>query len=348
MIEPELGSAAEDSAIDSLGVVLKSAREAKQLTIEEVSLRINIPAKHLVSLENQAYDKLPGLPFAKGYLRSYAKALGLNAEGLVAQLVDEAAATKEPSVTTINKVGQQVNVGHPLMKISLVIFIIALAGVSFWWWQAQSTMSISGLSSDNSEEQSIDATPSAGAVENAEIDPTDIQARLAAKREEMASLEQAFSELNASSADEKIAENNVVNPDADESEPVYLSEAEIAELANQIDTPDSVAEDESGIASAIGSQNATENEAAVASTVTGILEIEFSGDCWVSIRDASDKLVFANTKRAGETLSLNLDLPASVLVGKVSAVSRAQFNGEVLDLAAEAKKDVAKITLSVN
>lgn len=345
MIEPDVG---EYSQVASLGAVLKTSRENKKLTLEEVALRVNIPLKHLKSLENEAYDQLPGMPFAKGYLRSYAKVLGLNADALIAQFVDEAASQADSRVASINKVGQQVHVGHPIMRISLIFFVVALLGVSFWWWQTQTSVNISELTQPANPTVEKSEADLQLDSKNTMADPTDIQARLAAKREETASLERAFSELNAV-VDSENPESllSTENEPSSEDEPVYLSEEEAAQLANELSS--STSEENLPIENQrTDLQALTAVDSSEVAVTQGLLEMEFSGDCWVSIRDASDKLVFANTKHAGEKLSLSLDLPASVLIGKVSAVGQAVFDGKVLDLAAEAKKDVAKFTLTIN
>lgn len=360
MIEPELGNV-DASPVPSLGEVLRNAREGKQVSLEEIALRVNIPLKHLQALENQEFDKLPGLPFAKGYLRSYAKALGLNPDGLVAQLVREAGNVQpDASVASISKVGQQVQVGHPLMRFSLIVFVVALLGVSVWWWQTQSSIVLPGnseLSNEPTQELAANDAASIAEVDEAPVNATDIQARLAAKREEMANIEQAFSELNAPSTLSENSEQPAIIESTETEEPVYLSEQEIAELANQLEPAEALpseieqtlpANEQEAPAETVQVTPEQIPTVEVAKAQKGLLEVTFSGDCWVSIRDGSDKLVFANTKKAGESLSLRLDLPASVLIGKVSSVSQANFNGESLDLASQARKDVAKITLAAN
>lgn len=344
MIEPALGSVGEANGEASLGATLRTAREAKNLSLEEVSLRINIPVKHLSALEAMELDKLPGLPFVKGYVRAYAKNMGLNADGLVAMLSTASQPKAESKVSTIDQVGPQVKLSDPMMRISLIIFVLAILGTSVWWWQTQSGNKIfdfPGLGSNTTETADTPAVVENEPASEQASDPTDIQARLAAKQEEMATMEQAISDLATDAAGES---DSPAEPVADgESEPQYLTDEEIQRLSESMQSSSPV-EEATDIATDAEPATVVEQQQAV-TTPTGVLELTFNGDCWISIRDAGDKLVFANTKRAGETLTITLDLPASLLVGKVSAVATAKFAGESLDLAAEARKDVAKLTL---
>ena len=67
----------------SLGEQLRRGREARDLTIEEAAAVTHIPRGHLMALEADDLDSLPGPPFTPGFVRIYADALHLPAEVLV-------------------------------------------------------------------------------------------------------------------------------------------------------------------------------------------------------------------------------------------------------------------------
>ncbi len=73
--------AAVDSA--SPGQRLRLAREARQLTRDAVAVQMRIEAKVIDALERDDYSQLPAAVFVRGYLRAYAKLVGLAAEPLV-------------------------------------------------------------------------------------------------------------------------------------------------------------------------------------------------------------------------------------------------------------------------
>lgn len=52
--------------------------------------------KHLVALEEDRFDELPGRTYARAFLRSYASALGLDADRFVAEFDEQVPEPKEP------------------------------------------------------------------------------------------------------------------------------------------------------------------------------------------------------------------------------------------------------------
>lgn len=76
----------------------------------------------------------------------------------------------------------------------------------------------------------------------------------------------------------------------------------------------------------------------------GRLEIDFSGESWVEIRDARGRLILADLMSPEQGVELDTFGPVEILVGAVS-VSTVVFNGETQDLKRKAYQDVARITL---
>jgi cytoskeleton protein RodZ len=68
----------------ALGSVLSTRRAERGLTLEQAAAATRIRAVHLAALEADDYDRLPALVFARGYVRTYARYLGLDPEALVA------------------------------------------------------------------------------------------------------------------------------------------------------------------------------------------------------------------------------------------------------------------------
>ena len=76
----------------------------------------------------------------------------------------------------------------------------------------------------------------------------------------------------------------------------------------------------------------------------GRLEIDFSGESWVEIRDARGRLILADLMSPEQGVELDTFGPVEILVGAVS-VSTVVFNGETQDLKRKSFQDVARITL---
>ena len=70
---------------ESLGECFQKAREAKGLTLEEAAARTRILPQYLKAVEDNNYAKLPDEVFTKGFVRSYARILGLDEATIIRQ-----------------------------------------------------------------------------------------------------------------------------------------------------------------------------------------------------------------------------------------------------------------------
>ena len=68
----------------SFGVRLKQEREQRGITLEEISSSTKIGTRMLVALEQDHFDQLPGGIFNKGFIRAYARCLGLDEDQAIA------------------------------------------------------------------------------------------------------------------------------------------------------------------------------------------------------------------------------------------------------------------------
>jgi cytoskeleton protein RodZ len=83
----------------SAGAVLAAAREELNLSIAEVARHLKLSPAQVEALEAGAYDRLPGRVFVRGFLRNYAKLLGIDPEPLLRRIEHELpqpAAVEEP------------------------------------------------------------------------------------------------------------------------------------------------------------------------------------------------------------------------------------------------------------
>lgn len=63
--------------MESVGTLLKTQRENKRMTLGEVSRVTRVSIPNLEAIEAGRFDELPGEVFARGFLRSYAQAVGV-------------------------------------------------------------------------------------------------------------------------------------------------------------------------------------------------------------------------------------------------------------------------------
>jgi cytoskeletal protein RodZ len=84
---PEGGHGLEPllSAGASIGQALRALREAQNLTLNDIAETTCVRRAYLQAVEEMNIDQLPSRPFAIGYVRAYAQALGVSADMAVAR-----------------------------------------------------------------------------------------------------------------------------------------------------------------------------------------------------------------------------------------------------------------------
>ena len=69
--------------MSTVGAYLKREREIRQVSLEELVQTTRIPLKMLQHIEADQLEALPGDVFSRGFLRAYARALGLDAANVL-------------------------------------------------------------------------------------------------------------------------------------------------------------------------------------------------------------------------------------------------------------------------
>jgi transcriptional regulator with XRE-family HTH domain len=91
----------EHMTVNPIGERLRKAREASELTLEDVANRTRIPVRHLQNIENGEWESLPAPTYAIGFARSYANVVGLNGSEIGVELREEiGAGAHRPAATT--------------------------------------------------------------------------------------------------------------------------------------------------------------------------------------------------------------------------------------------------------
>ena len=102
VVEP-IDEPADDLAepeVATVGQRLRVAREAKGLTLEDVAAQTRIPRRHLESLENSDWEKLPAPTYTTGFAKSYASAVGLDRGEIYEQLRGEMGGIRPATATS--------------------------------------------------------------------------------------------------------------------------------------------------------------------------------------------------------------------------------------------------------
>jgi len=70
--------------VESFGARLKKEREQRGVTLDDIALSTKIGKRFLSALEEEHFEQLPGGIFSKGFVRAYARHLGIDEEQAVA------------------------------------------------------------------------------------------------------------------------------------------------------------------------------------------------------------------------------------------------------------------------
>lgn len=110
------------------GSGLKSAREFLGLSLQDVADITKIRKAYLASLEAMAIDQLPSRPFAIGYVRAYARALGLDEDAAIVRFKQDAPDKDEPLRAPVGVPKER----DPRLGLVLVGGAIVLAAIVIW------------------------------------------------------------------------------------------------------------------------------------------------------------------------------------------------------------------------
>jgi cytoskeleton protein RodZ len=80
----DLPAKGDGTAMGAFGDRLRREREMRGITLEEITESTKISRRHLEALEREHFDQLPGGVFNKGFVRAYARFLGIDEDRAVA------------------------------------------------------------------------------------------------------------------------------------------------------------------------------------------------------------------------------------------------------------------------
>jgi cytoskeleton protein RodZ len=146
--------------VASFGMRLKQEREKKSVTLDDISLSTKISTRMLRALEEERFDQLPGGIFNKGFIRAYARCLGMDEDQAIA---DYLAATGVSPLEKPSEGNEQAPILEPPSRernenaaglpwgIFAVVLLIVALGFAAWGFYSR----------DSQRETRDSATPAA-------------------------------------------------------------------------------------------------------------------------------------------------------------------------------------------
>ena len=114
----------------SIGEQLCAARKQRKLNVESVAKELHLDIEIVKALENDDREKLPAQIFVQGYLKSYARLVGLPVDDLIRDYSEQAG---EPPPLTVIKTNTRLPAVR-LQSIRLIrnVIIVLLAVILLW------------------------------------------------------------------------------------------------------------------------------------------------------------------------------------------------------------------------
>ncbi|MGB0937067.1 MAG: RodZ domain-containing protein [Colwellia sp.] len=308
--EEHCNELSDDIEVVGPGQMLSEARVKLSLTQEDVAKKLNFCTTLIVAIEQDVYDQKLPATFNRGYLRNYAKLVGITPEDIIASYESLGAAQIQRTElqSFSNNTAKQAEHSR-LMWISYLIIAILFASTVLWWVQGEreSKKEVSSVTTIAATEESISLNNDKAVI------PT-----------ENINTEQVDSEpLQA-----QIVPSNkvtIVNTDSDNQTAINTDENP---LSNTIES------------------SVTANQTTPESITLDHAVFTFSGDCWVNIFDANNERIAWGIKKQGYIMNLKGKAPFRVTIGKPELVS-ITFNDEIVDMSQYNSGNIAKFALPV-
>ncbi|MFS0786965.1 helix-turn-helix domain-containing protein [Shouchella sp. 1P09AA] len=131
--------------MSELGNYLKEKREEKEMSLDDLQRTTKIQKRYLVAIEEGNFDTLPGIFYARAFVKTYAEAIGLNAEEVLHTYKNELPSTQSETVDLPSRAERtkpakassspSKNGGRPISTILVPILILLVIGtiVYFVW-----------------------------------------------------------------------------------------------------------------------------------------------------------------------------------------------------------------------
>ncbi|WP_085655964.1 RodZ family helix-turn-helix domain-containing protein [Pseudomonas sp. B11(2017)] len=331
------------------GETLRQARESNGWSLAEVALKLNLTVTSLSNLEAGAFDKLPGHTFARGYIRAYAKLLGMDQAVLVQQFDQSTGTDSQGSnVHSLGRIEEPVRVSHTILRIVSLLLLIAVIGGGFVWWQDQTslrTKDLIGLAPEHVEVEGADGT-----TQIHPIDEPEDQAVEEGQAEASAPLALPQGETAAETAAEATGTEAAAAPAAPA--PTATPAAPVHTPAPVVAAPAPVAPAAPAPAVVAPAAPVVQAPAPVAAPAApaapvagqGQVQVQFTADCWTQVTDGSGKVLFSGLKRKGDSLSVAGKPPFAVRLGYARG-AQVSYNGQAVDVAPFTSGETARLKL---
>jgi cytoskeleton protein RodZ len=338
---------------------LRTLREGQGRSVEDIASALRLSQAQINALEDNRWTALPGAAYVKGFLRNYARYLGVDAQPYIddytAQTQPQIAMPASHTAPVAVPVKKMVVTGTEVLKndppalqsfsssgeekapskgLAMMVGLLIAATLAFllYWERGQWLPKVEPYFKSMSTwfESTSAATPKSST-----------SAPAAAPVASPTSAAGLDTPAATSSIDIKSAENTT---NATSAKPVTVDNAVLAVAATAV-AAEASSNAQTSVAST-PSATATTKPNDIKKPATGpirALTLQFNKAAWIEVRDSGNNVLYYGTKPAGaQTIKGNA--PLSVVIGAADAVAL-KVDGQAFDVQSKAQGNVARFSI---
>lgn len=322
----------EAPATESLGQILKAAREAKGMSVADVATALHLRPSVVKDLEADDFSNISSATYIRGYIKNFARIVEADKQKVEACLASQVPGVSQPAMQSFSrKTVRQARDKRYLMLTYLVILIL-VALLVFWWLQTSKFFNTATVDFSKPTAEEV-AAAGQTSIQDDLMQRLGNDTQMQTDTSQQPESEAAY-EPSVNGDDMPVAEQEVT--------------AGSAELPSAQQGSTSAADT---TASDIRANNTDASPQVTASSPAALgqsaLVMSFSADCWVQVKDATGKVLVSDLRKAGQTINLSGKAPFSFILGAPQAV-QLSINGEAMSLDEFPKGRVARFSLPKN
>ncbi|WP_107851647.1 RodZ domain-containing protein [Oceanimonas marisflavi] len=305
--QPQNGENLDITASEGPGILLRQARESRGWSQHDVARRLNLRVAVIEAIDGNHYKAGVALTFLRGYVKAYAKLVGVSEQQALAAFDGMAgieqmrSAGTAPMQSFSRKTRQQAS-DKWLKRISWLVLLGLLASLVFWWWQ---NSGVGYVERSEPMPPAQEVSEPAPAAEPASLPPLPATEETAGNTGPAEGAGQAAGTPPAAEAPAATAP--VVAEEVAEAEPEPVAEPE--------PEPD-----------------------------PELLVLSFTADCWIKVTDAQGRVLSEGVKTAADRLELKGKPPFRLVLGAPQAAS-IEYLDKPVDLSAFRAGRVARLSV---
>lgn len=364
-LSQEGGAAPQSPAIPLPGAVLAEQRQKKGWTIEQAASLVKLAPRQVHAIETDNYAALPGLAVARGFVRSYAKALGLDADAVIAGMPKDSPVAARDHIVPQHSLSTPFSEGPlPAMMLAnrggtspativigaLVLIAVVGAAAVHWTSVGNDMPQLAWLKPRAADANGADAAPPEAAPAADGASDTPVNARVetvdpASSGNNAGTLVEAAPAAPAPVTTPTPAAPSAIVPATPSASVPAAAPSASAASTSVASTPPAPATANASANAAAKAADANLPSGLTIVNSRDLLRLTFREDSWVEIRRADKTTIISRLLKAGTTEAFDVADASVLVVGNAAGVD-ATLRGKPLELKSTSGNNVARLNLN--